>query len=136
MLLAEGAATTTTGFDLNAHPSNLDSIVISYKIKDTDDWTIVNSGDSNVIPANALIRLTVNFKDIPISELEANDRKIIYELPDILRNANAGAGITYSGSEVATVTVSNGIATIEFKEEFLNSLKTGGQVEVPDVIRH
>lgn len=132
VLLAEGATTTTTGFDLNAHPSNLDSIVISYKIKDTDDWTIVNSGDSNVIPANALIRLTVNFKDIPISELEANDRKIIYELPDILRNANAGAGITYSGSEVATVTVSNGIATIEFKEEFLNSLKTGGQVMVPN----
>lgn len=132
VLLAEGATTTTTGFDLNAHSSNLDSIVISYKIKDTDDWTIVNSGDSNVIPANALIRLTVNFKDIPISELEANDRKIIYELPDILRNASAGAGITYSGSEVATVTVSNGIATIEFKEEFLNSLKTGGQVMVPN----
>lgn len=132
ILLAEGATTTTTGFDLNAHSSNLDSIVISYKIKDTDDWTIVNSGDSNVIPANALIRLTVNFKDIPISELEANDRKIIYELPDILRNASAGAGITYSGSEVATVTVSNGIATIEFKEEFLNSLKTGGQVMVPN----
>lgn len=132
VLLAKGATTTTTGFDLNAHPSNLDSIVISYKIKDTDDWTIVNSGDSNVIPANALIRLTVNFKDIPISELEANDRKIIYKLPDILRNASAGAGITYSGLEVATVTVSNGIATIEFKEEFLNSLKTGGQVMVPN----
>ena len=132
ILLAEGGTATTTGFDLNAHPSNLDSIVISYKIKDTDDWTIVNSGDSNVIPANALIRLTVNFKDIPISELETNDRKIIYELPDILRNASAGAGITYSGSEVATVTVSNGVATIEFKEEFLNSLKTGGQVMVPN----
>lgn len=132
VLLAEGATTTTTGFDLNAHPSNLDSIVISYKIKETDDWTIVNSGDSNVIPANALIRLTVYFKDIPISELEVNDRKIIYKLPDILRNASAGAGITYSGSEVASVTVSNGVATIEFKEEFLNSLKTGGQVMVPN----
>ena len=36
ILLAEGATTTTTGFDLNAHPSNLDSIVISYKIKDTE----------------------------------------------------------------------------------------------------
>lgn len=132
ILLAEGATTTTTGFDLNAHPSNLDSIVISYKIKETDDWTIVNSGDDTVIPANALIRLTVNFKDIPISELEANDRKIIYELPDILRNASAGAGITYSGSEVATVTVSNGIATVEFKEEYLNNLKTGGQVMVPN----
>ena len=132
ILLAEGATTTTTGFDLNAHPSNLDSIVISYKIKETDDWTIVNSGDDTVIPANALIRLTVNFKDIPISELEANDRKIIYELPDILRNASAGAGITYSGSEVATVTVSNGIATIGFKEDFLNSLKTVSQVMVPN----
>ena len=47
VLLAEGRTATTTGFDLNAHPSNLDSIVISYKIKDTDDWTIVNSGDGN-----------------------------------------------------------------------------------------
>lgn len=132
MLLAEGATTTTTGFDLNSHPNNLASIVISYKIKDTDDWTIVNSGDGNVIPANALIRLTVNFQGIPVSELEANDRKIIYKLPDILRNASAGAGIAYSGTEVASVIVSNSVATIEFKEEFLNSLKTGGQVEVPD----
>lgn len=132
VLLAEGGTATTTGFDLNAHPSNLDSIVISYKIKDTDDWTIVNSGDGNVIPANALIRLTVNFQGIPVSELEANDRKIIYKLPDILRNASAGAGITYSGIEVASVTVSNGIATIEFKEEYLNNLKTGGQVMVPN----
>ena len=132
VLLAEGGTATTTGFDLNAHPSNLDSIVISYKIKDTDDWTIVNSGDGNVIPANALIRLTVNFQGIPVSELEANDRKIIYKLPDILRNASAGAGITYSGIEVASVTVSNGIATVEFKEEYLNNLKTGGQVMVPN----
>lgn len=132
VLLAEGATTTTTGFDLNSHPNNLASIVISYKIKDTDDWTIVNSGDGNVIPANALIRLTVNFQGIPVSELEANDRKIIYKLPDILRNASAGAGIAYSGTEVASVIVSNSVATIEFKEEFLNSLKTGGQVEVPD----
>ena len=132
VMLAEGTTITTTGFDLNAHPNNLDSIVISYKIKDTDDWAIVNSGDSNVIPANALIRLTVKFKDIPISELEASDRKILYELPNILRNASAGAGITYNGSEVASVTVSNGIATIEFKEEYLNSLKTEGQVMVPN----
>ena len=133
VLLAEGATTTTTtGFDLDAHPDNLKSVIISYKINDEDEWTDVNDGGGEIIPANALIGLKVNFINVPINEIETNERKIVYKLPKILRNATAGTSIQYNGSEVAMVSVSNGVATIEFKEEFLNELKANSQVNIPE----
>lgn len=132
VLLAEGATTTTTGFDLDAHPDNLKSVIISYKINDEDEWTDVNDGGGEIIPANALIGLKVNFINVPINEIETNERKIVYKLPEILRNATAGTSIQYNGSEVAMVSVSNGVATIEFKEEFLNELKAKSQVNIPE----
>lgn len=122
MLLAEGEATTSTGFDLSANPNNINSISFSYK--DGDKWIAIDTDtDSSEIPGDRELKLSVDYKNVLISDLKTiYNRKLTFNIPELLRNAK-GEGKLMSGNvHVGTLTVQNGKAILEFDDDYLSGI--------------
>ena len=122
MLLAESGTTTTTGYDLSANPANIDSISFSYK--DGDNWVAIdtNTGSSE-IPGDRELRLSVNYKNVLITDLKTiYNRKLTFDIPELLRNAKGEGDLMNGNVHVGTLTVQNGKAILEFDEGYLNSI--------------
>lgn len=83
-----------------------------------EEWITVTDGV--VIPGDAKLKLTANFANVPLSDLRANGGVLQFELPQLLLDpAKDGDMTDENGEKIGTVSVENGILTIDFDDEWL-----------------
>lgn len=83
------------------------------------------------IPGDAILKLSVHYQGIQIEHLKANyNRTLIFDLPEILRNAEAQGSIMSGSTKVGIVTVDNGKVKVQFYEDYLNGLKNKGTTTI------
>lgn len=124
-------AGTVDGFDLSAteNSSRLKDVTLFYKLPGSENWQEFSTTDNaTVIPANAKIKLQVEYKDIQIQSLINNyNRKLTYNLPELLRNVTTEGAIFDGNNKVGTVTCENRKITVNFNRNYLDSLKNNNQ---------
>lgn len=117
----ESTQVTSEGFNLNSDASKISSIDWYY-IKDGHETKIDVTGNTER-PGDAIIKLSVHYQGIQIEHLKANyNRTLIFDLPEILRNAVAQGSIMSGSTKVGDVTVNNGKVKVQFNEDYLNGL--------------
>ena len=125
----ESTQVTSEGFDLNSDASKISS-VDWYYIKDGTPTNIDVTGNTE-IPGDAILKLSVHYQGIQIEHLKANyNRTLIFDLPEILRNAEAQGSIMSGSTKVGIVTVDNGKVKVQFYEDYLNGLKNKGTTTI------
>ena len=120
------------GFNLSAaeNRNRLENVTLLYKLSDNENWQEFGTTDNaTVIPANAKIKLQVEYKDIQIQNLIENyNCKLTYNLPELLRNITTeGAIFDENQNNVGTVTSENGKMIVTFNSDYLNNLKNNNQ---------
>lgn len=125
----ESTQVTSEGFDLNSDANKISS-VDWYYIKDGTPTNIDVTGNTE-IPGDAILKLSVHYQGIQIEHLKANyNRTLIFDLPEILRNAGAQGSIMSGSTKVGYVTVDNGKVKVQFYEDYLNGLKNKGTTTI------
>ena len=125
----ESTQVTSEGFDLNSDASKIKSVDWYYIKGDTK--TKIDVTGNTKIPGDATIKLSVNYQGIQIESLKANyNRTLIFNLPDILRNASAQGSVMSGQTNAGNVTVDNGKVKVQFNEEYLNGLISGGKTTI------
>lgn len=122
----ESTQVTSADFDLSDHPSNIQSITLSYK-DSNGNWVNIDSNGNQTIPGNAKIKLNVDYFNINIDQLINTDEYsqcITYTVPNLLSNAQTVGIITQDSKEVGKLAVQNGVVSLQFKNEYLKQLKT------------
>lgn len=124
-------AGTAGGFDLSADPNKIKDVKLSYKLSDSGTWQECKPDNDTVIPANAKIKLQVEYKDIQILNLIGNYNCILtYNLPKLMRNIKTEGGIFDGGNKVGTVTCENGKIIVTFDKEYLDNRNNNGQTTI------
>lgn len=125
----ESTQVTSEGFNLNSDASKISS-VDWYYIKDGTPTNIDVTGNTE-IPGDAILKLSVHYQGIQIEHLKANyNRTLLFDLPDILRNAVAQGSVMSGSTEVGDVTVDNRKVKVQFNEDYLNGLISGGKTTI------
>lgn len=125
----ESTQVTSEGFNLNSDANKISS-VDWYYIKDGTPTNIDVTGNTE-IPGDAILKLSVHYQGIQIEHLKANyNRTLIFDLPEILRNAEAQGSIMSGSTKVGIVTVDNGKVKVQFYEDYLNGLKNKGTTTI------
>ena len=125
----ESTQVTSEGFDLNSDSNKISSIDWYY-IKDNTETKIDVTGNTE-IPGDAKIKLSVHYQGIQIEYLKTNCyRTLIFDLPEILRNAVAQGSIMSGQTNVGNVTVDNGKVKVQFNEDYLNGLIREGKTTI------
>lgn len=125
----ESTQVTSEGFNLNSDASKISS-VDWYYIKDGTPTNIDVTGNTE-IPGDAILKLSVHYQGIQIEHLKANyNRTLIFDLPDILRNAVAQGSVMSGSTKVGDVTVDNGKVKVQFNEDYLNGLISAGKTTI------
>lgn len=125
----ESTQVTSEGFDLNSD-SNKISSVDWYYIKNGTETKIDVTGNTE-IPGDAKIKLSVHYQGIQIDYLKTNyNRTLIFDLPEMLRNAGAQGSIMSGSTNAGIVTVDNGKVKVQFNEDYLNGLISGGKTTI------
>lgn len=125
----ESTQVTSEGFDLTSDANKISS-VDWYYIKNGTETKIDVTGNTE-IPGDAILKLSVHYQGIQIEHLKANyNRTLIFDLPEILRNAEAQGSIMSGSTKVGIVTVDNGKVKVQFYEDYLNGLKNKGTTTI------
>lgn len=115
----ESSDVTPEGLELDE--SNIESVILQYKnAKGT--WVVVTDGMENV-PANATMRIEVNYSGIDKEKIAEHDNQIVYSGIPKWMNPNKTADIyDQDNNVVASLSVENGNAVIKFTQSYLNNL--------------
>lgn len=125
----ESTQVTSEGFDLTSDANRISSIDWYY-IKDGHETKIDVAGNTE-IPGDASIKISVSYQGIQIDYLKANyNRTLLFDLPDILRNAVAQGSVMSGSTKVGDVTVDNRKVKVQFNEDYLNGLISGGKTTI------
>lgn len=125
----ESTQVTSEGFDLSSDASKISS-VDWYYIKDGTPTNIDVTGNTK-IPGDAKIKLSVHYQGIQIDYLKTNyNRTLLFDLPNILRNAVAQGSVMSGSTKVGDVTVDNRKVKVQFNEDYLNGLISGGKTTI------
>lgn len=125
----ESTQVTSEGFDLTSDASKISS-VDWYYIKDGTPTNIDLTGNTE-IPGDAILKLSVHYQGIQIEHLKANyNRTLLFDLPNILRNAVAQGSVMSGSTKVGDVTVDNRKVKVQFNEDYLNGLISGGKTTI------
>lgn len=125
----ESTQVTSEGFDLTSDANKISSIDWYY-IKDGHETKIDVAGNTE-IPGDASIKISVSYQGIQIDYLKTNyNRTLLFDLPDILRNAVAQGSVMSGSTEVGDVTVDNRKVKVQFNEYYLNGLISGGKTTI------
>lgn len=117
----ESTQVTSEGFDLTSDANKISS-VDWYYIKNGTETKIDVTGNTE-IPGDAIIKLSVHYQGIQIEHLKTNyNRTLIFDLPEMLRNAGTQGSIMSGSTKVGDVTVNNGKVKVQFNEDYLNGL--------------
>ena len=125
----ESTQVTSEGFDLTSDASKISSIDWYY-IKDGHETKIDVAGNTE-IPGDASIKISVSYQGIQIDYLKTNyNRTLIFDLPEILRNAVAQGSVMSGSTKVGDVTVDKRKVKVQFNEDYLNGLISGGKTTI------
>ena len=125
----ESTQVTSEGFDLSSDVNKISSIDWYY-IKDGHETKIDVAGNTE-IPGDASIKISVSYQGIQIDYLKTNyNRTLLFDLPDILRNAVAQGSVMSGSTKVGDVTVDNRKVKVQFNEDYLNGLISGGKTTI------
>ena len=125
----ESTQVTSEGFNLSSDANKISS-VDWYYIKDGTPTNIDVTGNTE-IPGDAILKLSVHYQGIQIDYLKTNyNRTLLFDLPDILRNAVAQGSVMSGSTKVGDVTVDNGKVKVQFYEDYLNGLKNKGTTTI------
>lgn len=125
----ESTQVTSEGFDLTSDANRISSIDWYY-IKDGHETKIDVAGNTE-IPGDASIKISVSYQGIQIDYLKTNyNRTLLFDLPDILRNAVAQGSVMSGSTKVGDVTVDNRKVKVQFNEDYLNGLISGGKTTI------
>lgn len=125
----ESTQVTSEGFDLTSDANKISSIDWYY-IKDGTPTNIDATGNTE-IPGDAILKLSVHYQGIQIDYLKTNyNRTLLFDLPDILRNAVAQGSVMSGSTKVGDVTVDNGKVKVQFNEDYLNGLISAGKTTI------
>ena len=113
------AAATADAYNLTEHPDNIDGVSLSYQ-KEDETWSKIEGSGSGKIPADAKIKLSVGYKDIPVNELMNNyNCTITCDLPELLRDVISAGEIMEGTVHAGTITVSGGKIVATFHKDYL-----------------
>lgn len=124
---------TLTGAEAsqNRQPIDVAPYVVSAKLqyKDkTDPVTGWQEIQQNVpIPGDAKLRLEVRYEHVPIQTLIDSGCQLSFQIPKVMRNPVAQGDIKDDHVTVGTITVTDDVLTMTFKQEWLDNLHTSGQ---------
>lgn len=125
----ESTQVTSEGFDLTSDANKISSIDWYY-IKDGHETKIDVAGNTE-IPGDAKIKLRVHYQGIQIDYLKTNyNRTLLFDLPAILRNAVVQGSVMSGSTKVGDVTVDNRKVKVQFNEDYLNGLISGGKTTI------
>lgn len=125
----ESTQVTSEGFNLSSDANRISSIDWYY-IKDGHETKIDVAGNTE-IPGDAILKLSVHYQGIQIEHLKANyNRTLLFDLPNILRNAVAQGSVMSGSTKVGDVTVDNRKVKVQFNEDYLNGLISGGKTTI------
>lgn len=125
----ESTQVTSEGFDLTSDANKISSIDWYY-IKDGTPTNIDATGNTE-IPGDAILKLSVHYQGIQIDYLKTNyNRTLLFDLPDILRNAVAQGSVMSGSTKVGDVTVDKRKVKVQFNEDYLNGLISGGKTTI------
>jgi hypothetical protein len=125
----ESTQVTSEGFNLSSDANKISSIDWYY-IKDGYETKIDVAGNTE-IPGDAILKLSVHYQGIQIEHLKANyNRTLLFDLPNILRNAVAQGSVMSGSTKVGDVTVDNRKVKVQFNEDYLNGLISGGKTTI------
>lgn len=125
----ESTQVTSEGFDLTSDANKISSIDWYY-IKNGTETKIDVTGNTET-PGDAKIKLSVHYQGIQIDYLKTNyNRTLIFDLPEMLRNAGAQGSIMSGSTNAGIVTVDNGKVKVQFYESYLNGLLSSGKTTI------
>lgn len=103
---------------------NLDNYINAATIEyqSGEDWIKVTDGTKN-IPADARMKITVNYKNVDAKDLLNNNRTLRYHLPELFQNRLVAMNSIQDadGNKIGTIKVEEDTqdVTLEFEESFL-----------------
>lgn len=124
-------AGTAGGFDLSAAGAEAaekrKSVKLSYKKAD-GTWQEFSQEE---VSGNPPVKLEVEYEKVQISNLlKSYNRKLTYQLPDLLRNVTTAGKIMEGSQQVGTVTCQDGKIVVEFDESYLQGLLDRGDTTI------
>lgn len=115
MPMAENSGNSAEPVDVSNY---ITGATLFYREAAGEEWITVTDGV--VIPGDAKLKLTANFANVPLSDLLANGGVLQFELPQLLLDpAKDGDMTDENGEIIGTVSLENGILTIDFDDEWL-----------------
>ena len=121
-------AGTTDGFDLSAEGTEAaekrEYVKLSYKKEDGTWQEFSQENNAPEVSGNPPVKLEVKYKNVQIDNLlNSYNRKLTYQLPDLLRNVTTeGAIFDENNARVGMVTSENGKIIVTFEQTYLNGL--------------
>ncbi len=110
-------AASTTPLALGEY---INGAVLSYRTDPNGDWQAVDAGTK--LPGDAELKLEISYHNVHVDALRDAGLQITYTLPGILRAPTGTGQINDDGNrKMGTMTVENGVVTLTFDEEWLNT---------------
>lgn len=99
-------------------------VTIAYKTVSASEWTTIKDGTTD-IPADAQLKFSMTYADLPVASVKNSGRTISYTLPTLLKNPSVqSANIqTSDGTTIGTISASEDSKRIllTFTEDFLKT---------------
>lgn len=119
------------GFDLSAEGTEAaekrEYVKLSYKKEDGTWQEFSQENNAPEVSGNPPVKLEVKYKNVQIDNLlNSYNRKLTYQLPDLLRNVTTAGKIMEGSQQVGTVTCQDGKIVVEFDRSYLQGLLDKG----------
>lgn len=129
------APNSADGFDLSAEGTEAaekrEYVKLSYKKADGTWQEFSQNNNAPEVSGNPPVKLEVKYKNVQIHNLlNSYNRKLTYQLPDLLRNVTTAGKIMEGSQQAGTVTCENGKIVVEFDKSYLQGLLDKGQTTI------
>ena len=120
----EASQTTTKQNKTEVHPLELDNYIqaVTIEYQSGEDWIKITDDTKN-IPADARIKITVNYKNIDAKELLNHNKTLRYHLPDLFQDSFVVLNSIQdaNGNKIGTIKVEDDTQDVllSFEESFL-----------------
>lgn len=120
----EASQTTTKQNKTEVHPLELDNYIqaVTIEYQSGEDWIKITDDTKN-IPADARIKITVNYKNIDAKELLNHNKTLRYHLPDLFQDSFVVLNSIQdaNGNKIGTIKVEYDTQDVllSFEESFL-----------------
>ena len=124
----EAAAAETAAAPVTVDPY-ITRATLYYRADSTEEWIEVT--EDITVPANAELKLAVNYDQIPLTDLLNSGGLLLCQLPALLRNPTADGVVTdENGDAIGVVSVNDGTLTIDFHDTWLAEQEASGNTQI------